>query len=51
MAVSVFGRAQDQTAAMNFMKTTPNDKNVRPDKLVAYARSLGLQAIGGWGAS
>ena len=50
MAVSVFGRAQDQTAAMNFMKTTPNDKNVRPDnKLVAYARSLGLQAIGGRG--
>jgi tetratricopeptide (TPR) repeat protein len=44
MAVSVFGRAQDQTAAMNFMKTTPNDKNVRPDELVAYARSLGLQA-------
>jgi hypothetical protein len=44
MAVSVFGRAQDQTAAMNFMKTTPNDKNVRPDEMVAYARSLGLQA-------
>ena len=44
MAASVFGRAQDQTAAMNFLKTTPNDKNVRPDELVAYARSLGLQA-------
>jgi tetratricopeptide (TPR) repeat protein len=44
MAASVFGREQDQTAAMNFMKTTPNDKNVRPDEMVNYARSLGLQA-------
>jgi hypothetical protein len=44
MAASVFGRDQDQTAAMNFMKTTPNDKNVRPDEMVNYARSVGLQA-------
>lgn len=46
MAASVFGKAppNGQTEAMNFMKTTPNDKNVRPDEMVAYARSLGLQA-------
>jgi hypothetical protein len=50
MAVSVFGKTEDQTTAMNFMKTTPNDKNVRPDEMVNYARSLGLGAdwrIGG----
>lgn len=44
MTASYFGRAQGQTQAMNFMKTNPNDKNVRPDEMVAYVRSLGLQA-------
>ncbi len=39
-------RAQGQTQAMNFMKTNPNDKNVRPDEMVDYVRSLGLQ--GDW---
>ncbi|HEX2034552.1 MAG TPA: C39 family peptidase [Chloroflexota bacterium] len=44
MAASYFGRSESQTHASQFLKSNPNDKNVRPDEMVAYARSLGLQA-------
>ncbi|MGH2367271.1 MAG: C39 family peptidase, partial [Chloroflexota bacterium] len=44
MATSHFGRAETQTQAMQFLKTSPDDKNVRPDEMVAYVHSLGLQA-------
>ena len=33
-----------QAQAANFMKPNANDKNVRPDEMVAYVRSVGLQA-------
>lgn len=45
MAVSYYGRTETQARATTFLKTSANDKNVRPDEMVAYARSLGLQAV------
>lgn len=44
MATSHFGRAETQAQAAPFLKPYANDKNVNPDELVAYARSLGLRA-------
>ena len=44
MATSFFGRPETQAQAAAFLKPNPNDKNVGPDELVAYARSLGLEA-------
>jgi hypothetical protein len=50
MAASHFGRTETQAQAATFLKPNVNDKNVGPDEMVAYARSLGLRAdslIGG----
>ncbi|MBI3973133.1 MAG: C39 family peptidase [Chloroflexi bacterium] len=44
MATSYFGRPETQAQAAPWLKPNPNDKNVGPDELVAYARSLGLRA-------
>ncbi|HEV2125026.1 MAG TPA: C39 family peptidase [Chloroflexota bacterium] len=44
MATSYFGRSETQAQAVPFLKPNANDKNVNPDELVAYARSLGLSA-------
>ena len=44
MAVSYFGRPELQAHAAQFLKPNPDDKNVRPDELVDYARALGLRA-------
>jgi tetratricopeptide (TPR) repeat protein len=44
MATSHFGRAETQAQAAPFLKPNQDDKNVRPDELVAYVRSLGLQS-------
>jgi len=44
MATSFFGRPETQAHAAPFLKPNGNDKNVGPDELVAYARSLGLRA-------
>ncbi|MBI3971274.1 MAG: C39 family peptidase [Chloroflexi bacterium] len=44
MATSIFGRKETQTHAASFLKPNPEDKNVRPDELVAYVKTLGLQA-------
>ncbi len=44
MALSALGRAETQIAAVNFLKTSKDDKNVDPSELVAYARSRGLDA-------
>jgi tetratricopeptide (TPR) repeat protein len=44
MATSFFGRKETQTQAAAFLKPNPEDKNVRPDELVAYVGTLGLQA-------
>ena len=44
MALSALGRAETQMAAVNFLKTSKDDKNVDPPEIVAYARSRGLNA-------
>ncbi|HEX2186880.1 MAG TPA: C39 family peptidase, partial [Chloroflexota bacterium] len=43
-ATSHFGRAETQAQAAPVLKPNPDDKNVGPDELVAYARGLGLGA-------
>lgn len=44
MATSHFGRPELQAQAAQVLKPNPNDKNVGPDELVAYTRSVGLSA-------
>ena len=44
MALSSLGRAESQAAAVNFLKTSKDDKNVGPSELVSYARARGLNA-------
>ena len=44
MATSHFGRGELQAQAGMFLKPNADDKNVGPDELVAFARSIGLQA-------
>ena len=44
MATSHFGRGELQAQAAAFLKPNADDKNVGPDELVAFARSVGLQA-------
>ncbi len=44
MLLSYFGRSETQRHAARFLKPDREDKNVSPDELVAYARSLGLEA-------
>ena len=44
MATSHFGRTEMQAQAAPFLKPNANDKNVGPDELVAYVRSVGLRA-------
>lgn len=42
---SYFGRPETQVEAAQFLKPNKNDKNVNPQELAAYARTLGLEAI------
>lgn len=44
MNLSVFGWKGTQYDAAKFLKPDSEDKNVSPDQLVAYARSIGFQA-------
>ncbi|MGH2350969.1 MAG: C39 family peptidase [Chloroflexota bacterium] len=44
MATSHFGRTETQAQAAPYLKPSTNDKNVSPDELVAYVRSVGLHA-------
>lgn len=43
MATSYFGRPETQAQAASFLKPNPDDKNVTPDELVAFVRSVGLR--------
>lgn len=45
MALSVFGKSEGQAAAARTLKPDPDDKNVSPEELAAYARSRGLEAM------
>jgi hypothetical protein len=42
---SYFGRPETQVDAAKFLKPNRDDKNVNPDELAAYARTLGVEAI------
>lgn len=45
MNLSYYGRPETQVEAAQFLKPNQEDKNVSPDELAAYARSLGFEAI------
>ncbi len=44
MLLSAYGRAETQRDAAIVLKPNPDDKNVSPDELANYARSLGYSA-------
>ena len=44
MALRLFGRSETQAVTAHALKPDRNDKNVRPDEIVAYARATGLDA-------
>jgi tetratricopeptide (TPR) repeat protein len=44
MALSYHGRPELQWQAAAYLKPNPDDKNVRPDELAEYVRSIGLRA-------
>jgi len=43
--MSYFGRPETQVEAARFLKPNPDDKNVSPHELAAYARTTGMGAI------
>jgi tetratricopeptide (TPR) repeat protein len=45
MNTSYYGRPETQVEAAQFLKPNKDDKNVNPQELAAYARTLGLEAI------
>ncbi|MCZ7571444.1 MAG: C39 family peptidase [Ardenticatenaceae bacterium] len=45
MQLSFFGRTETQFQTAPFLKPDPDDKNVSPDELVAYARSIGFESF------
>jgi tetratricopeptide (TPR) repeat protein len=44
MNLSFFGSKATQADAAKFLKPDPDDKNVSPDQMLAYAKSIGFQA-------
>lgn len=42
--LSYWNFEQTQTDAVNFLKTDPEDRNVRPDEIAAYVQSIGFGA-------
>ena len=49
MNLSYYGHVGTQVEAAQFLKPNREDKNVSPDELVAYARSLGYEGLVGHG--
>jgi tetratricopeptide (TPR) repeat protein len=49
MNLSYYGQGDTQVEAARFLKPNQDDKNVSPDELIAYARSLGLEGLVGYG--
>jgi tetratricopeptide (TPR) repeat protein len=49
MNLSYYGQGDTQVEAARFLKPNQDDKNVNPDELVAYARSLGFEGAIGYG--
>ncbi|MFQ5610952.1 MAG: C39 family peptidase [Anaerolineae bacterium] len=44
MNLSFYGRAETQVESAQFLKPNQDDKNVNPEELAAYARTLGFEA-------
>ncbi len=51
MNLSYYGRPETQAEAAQFLKPNQDDKNVSPDELAAYVRSLGFEAVARGGGS
>jgi tetratricopeptide (TPR) repeat protein len=49
MNLSYYGQGDTQVEAARFLKPNPDDKNVNPDELLAYARSVGYDGVVGYG--
>jgi tetratricopeptide (TPR) repeat protein len=49
MNLSYYGHVGSQVEAAQFLKPNPDDKNVSPDELVAYAHSSGFEGVVGYG--
>ena len=49
MNLSYYGRPETQVETAQFLKPNQEDKNVSPEELAAYARTLGFEAIVGAG--
>lgn len=49
MQLSYFGRNDTQVETAPFLKPDPDDKNVSPDELAAYSRSIGFESFVGVG--
>ncbi len=49
MNLSYYGRSETQLQAAQFLKPNEEDKNVNPQELAAYARSLGFETFTGVG--
>ncbi len=49
MNLSYYGNGNTQVEAARFLKPNQDDKNVSPDELVAYARSIGFEGLVGYG--
>jgi tetratricopeptide (TPR) repeat protein len=49
MNLSYYGHAGGQVEAAQFLKPNPDDKNVSPHELVAYAHSAGYDGLVGYG--
>lgn len=45
MNLSYYGQTETQVEAAQFLKPNKEDKNVSPDELAAYTRSLGFEAV------
>jgi hypothetical protein len=45
MNLSYYGRPETQVESAQFLKPNQEDKNVSPEELAAYARSLGFEAV------
>jgi tetratricopeptide (TPR) repeat protein len=51
MNLSYYGHGETQVEAAQFLKPNQDDKNVNPDELVAYARSVGFEGLVGYGGN
>jgi tetratricopeptide (TPR) repeat protein len=51
MNLSYYGHGDTQVEAAQFLKPNQDDKNISPDELVAYVRSLGFEGVVGQGGN